>query len=642
MNTELQKLVASLNYTCTYYNHKCTYIPASINGFHKKGYKVDSEFLTAYLKKMTASGNNSYNSCMNQNTDWVSTIIDIIAYLVPTTEQMIMLISGYYKSGYATKTATNIAGLWKAIIKSVKEIPVSVFEAGIKVRNYDTLSIIVDYTKTTSKCIEELCLYSKSDYTIISGIIDRIFLQKIPITTIALNNAIKSGSIELAVSFLQKGVQPDNRSLVNACGTRDEKLIGMLLLCKLTPTKECFEALIPYNSSYSSEANKVANIIDSLIQHGYSITYEDVMFALEKRQHINNIRRFNIKFDNKIIEKCAKLGYYPYSEKDIGVKPTIECLRIECGKTGNIKTIKSLISSGLKPDIQCLRNACAVRSNITNIRFLIEKHGLKVDIECLKNMASTIGNKSLSYMLENVDFSQPSNKDVSKVKKVAFNKDDDIDFDEDNDVDDKDDEDNEISKPSNDATLTQIKQLENNKKTFKLSPYNYNQQYYRESNYGFIVKTLLDGAKVIIGIDRKNNGETNELADDERILAEELKKELGININENQPDNKNSQSNVFIIPPLTEDEFKKIDSRKKYGLTPEAAQIFGTKKTSKMSIVEVRNELTKYIIDHKLIDNKNKTLINLDDTLIKLLKTEKGKCIEFNNLDNLVHRLIKI
>ena len=202
-------------------------------------------------------------------------------------------------------------------------------------------------------------------------IIDKIFLQKIEITTIALNNAIKSGLADIAASFLQKGVQPNITSLVNACFVRHSGIINSLLLCKLTPNKDCFDALLSSASYYNNDATQIANIIDTLIQHGYTLTYSDVVNALNKRQHINNIGRFGFKFKPDILQICSRLSYYPYNEKDIGVKPTIECLRIECEKTGNISTLRSLINDNkLKPDIECLRNACKIKSNITNIKFL--------------------------------------------------------------------------------------------------------------------------------------------------------------------------------------------------------------------------------------------------------------------------------
>ncbi|ARF09695.1 SWIB/MDM2 domain protein [Indivirus ILV1] len=576
--TELQKLTASLNFTCSYYDHKCRDIPQMIDEFHKNGHKLTSEFTLAYLQKLVGINGNS--SCIYQNSDWVGSIIKIYSYLVPKREEMILLITGYNGSVYASNKNLNENStiLWKSIVKSIKEIPVDIFEYGIRVRNFYVLSLIVDFTKGTSKCIEDLCKHGTKNDTLILNIIDKLFLQKITITLTALNNAVKSGLIDIAISFVQKGIHPDNTTLVSACRLRDERLIKILLACNLTPTKECFESLIYYHPS-SSEANKIASIIDLLIQCGYKITYNDIIFSLEKRQYVNNISSFDIKFDNKIIEKCASLSYYPYSEKDIKVKPTIECLRIECQKPGNIKNIKMLINSGLKPDIQCLRNACSVKNNTQGIRLLVDKYGLKIDLECLKLMASAIGNKQLSYMLENIDLQQESNKDVSKIKKVEFS-------------------DEEINNESEEIN--------------------------NEINIGINKKDIDEIAKPINGDCQK---------------AEELKKHISSDKKPDIPSNKSID--VHKIQPLSENEIKLIDHRKKYGLLPEGIQIFNVKKTTKMTVIEIRNLLTKYIVDNNLIDKNNKAYINLNDDLIKILKTEKNKCIEFIDLDNLVNKLIK-
>ncbi|MCJ7636331.1 MAG: hypothetical protein MUO21_02470, partial [Nitrososphaeraceae archaeon] len=620
-------------------------------------HKVDTAFVTEYLKKICASST-SYYSCMAYNGNWVSTLTSIFEYLDPTVNNMTKLITSFIKISNLTKVATdqNIFTLWKTIIKKINEIPISVFMEGITARNYDTLLVIVDYTKTDSKCIEELCKI-KTDNKCIIQLIDKIFLQKVHITTTALNNAIGAGSSELAISFLKKGVQPNIISLVNACHQRDQNLINMLLMCKLIPTKECFEALIPNTQYYNSDNNKVAMIIDMLIQCGYNITYDDVMFALGKKQHINNIKRFNIKFDNKIIEKCSQMGYYPYSEKDIGVKPTLECLRIECSKSGNIKTLKTLVSSGLKPDIECLRNACKIRNNIANIRYLIEKNGLKCDVECLKNMAQSIGNKALSYVLENTDLQQASNKDKSQVDKVKFSDGEEIDDISESKNEDEEDENNESVESSGTSGTSGSNESDSNqsKNIFKLTRYAYDKNLQREANYGFIIKTLLDGTQALAGIDEKHTGQISEIPEDKIKLGNELIKGMSIgygiyldpkkiNTGENPKKNNSTPSNILKFTALPEADMQKIDMRKKYLLTPEASLLFGIKKTTKMSIIEVRNNIIKYIIDNDLIDEQIKTLVKLDDALIKLLKVDKKQydTFDFNNIEGLIYKMIKL
>ena len=163
--TDLQKLTTQLTFTCSHYSHKCVTVADSIDKFHKSGGKVDSQFLNTYLTKIAKTG--GYSSCFN-NASLTASLIQIFKYLDPTISQMCLLISSHfntdrYSANQSAWTQKNTE-LWKAIIEKIKEIPVEVFEAGITAKNYDTLLIICDYTKTTTKCAELLCLHATSKH----------------------------------------------------------------------------------------------------------------------------------------------------------------------------------------------------------------------------------------------------------------------------------------------------------------------------------------------------------------------------------------------------------------------------------------------------------------------------------------------
>jgi len=496
---------------------------------------------------------------------------------------MCAIITGFTNANrYANQQTfeTKLTQLWQVIVERVKEIPVEVFESGIQANNIEALIILVDYTKTTSKCIEKLCTCNNK---LVKNIIDKMFLQKVQITTEALNNALKSKSVEIALSFLNMGIQPNITSLKNACSIRDVKLIQMILLCKLTPNKECFKALFDSYHSYNStkESTEVANLIDMLVQHGYIVTYDDVITALEHKCKINNIKRFNIKFDGKFLEKCSTSGYYPYTQKEIGVSPTIECLRIESGKAGNTKVMKELVKSGLKPDIECLRNACKNRNNITNIRYIVEKHNIKPDVQCVKNIVRTLGNKTLDYLIGVADFNQGADTDKQKVVFTDEEQEED---------DDEDEEEAEVKKEKEEEDEDEEKEDE-----------------------------VVNKEETSVKKPNKNLDKDEE--DEDEDVEEELIKYNILDL---------SDSNI------------KIDQRKKYSLMPEIAEMLKVKKTIKMSFLDIRSNFMKYVVDNKLVNDSNKNMIKLDAILTKFLKAGKDQHITFSTLDNLIYKFLKI
>lgn len=159
--------------------------------------------------------------------------------------------------------------------------------------------------------------------------------------------------------MIQYEIKPDINCLIEACKTLNLNLI------KIIPTSDCINAIL-LSCSLKNGKNKqcvIAELVANII---------DIYKLLEKGCYINNIDRFDIKFDNKFIEKCTMIGYYPY--QNIYIKPTMQCLYIECKKCNNVQNIKKLISTGLKPDIKWLIEACDNISNIQNIKYLIETH----------------------------------------------------------------------------------------------------------------------------------------------------------------------------------------------------------------------------------------------------------------------------
>jgi hypothetical protein len=261
------------------------------------------------------------------------------------------------------------------------------------------------------------------------GFITRAINNKYNIPQQCLNGIIQSKNLELTKLVLLSGCKLNTDALVSACSTCDIELIKFVLNNKVVPTKKCFDAIVeasdnnPQYMARSEKKNiekkiisKKSMCIDELKTYGYKITYDDVVSATKKRIMINNFASLGIKLDNKFMEICSDVSFYPY--KVDGLKPTTTCLQNECKKAGNLTIIKDLVKRGIKPDIQCLRHACKHKSNIQTIKFLIEKGNLIPDIECLKSIISTISNRTLTYIGDLYTKSVTTSKQYNELKKL--------------------------------------------------------------------------------------------------------------------------------------------------------------------------------------------------------------------------------
>ena len=227
-----------------------------------------------------------------------------------------------------------------------------------------------------------------------------IFKNDFNLNIKCLELACKNNSMELINFFIKKGLYPNNKCLINICGTVNSKLILLILNHRIIPTNACivslFESSKTKNSYYYNTNSDYQKIINLLVDYGYNPSYDDVIYLITKKCKIKDIHRFNIALDSNMLETCYKYNYHPYK---INVNPTINCLREECLKTNNIKSIKEIIKKCVEPDIKCLRNACKNKTNITAVQYLIE-YGIKPDLECLKNISLFFNqNTTMVYLI---------------------------------------------------------------------------------------------------------------------------------------------------------------------------------------------------------------------------------------------------
>jgi len=231
-------------------------------------------------------------------------------------------------------------------------------------------------------------------------------------------------------------INPNLQSLQYVCQLKDKIIIEKIVTHKIKPDQACFTGLISGNhwQKPANDAVQIAELIDLIILYGYQLTTDDVINAVNKGYYVNNIKRFNFNFDDKLIEACYASKYFPYP--DLNLKPSMECLRKECRKTSNIPKIKELVKQGLKPDLDCLRDACKRNKNFSNIKYLVTTCKIKPDFECIKNIAKGLRSASLDLLIEEYD--QPDDKKKEDVDNNSVKADDDnnsVKADDDNDDD---------------------------------------------------------------------------------------------------------------------------------------------------------------------------------------------------------------
>ena len=227
--------------------------------------------------------------------------------------------------------------------------------------------------------------------------------------------------------------------LIAACYGRNKLVISFLLDNKIVPDTDALNALLQITnpSTFMVLQKKLfskpyyikdpaikllAEIVDLLLNYNYQLNYQDILNLTDNYIIINNIEKYNIKFDNKFIELCSEKGFYPKYAHDI--KPNLTSLQKECNKSSNLAIIRNLIKAyDIKPDILCLSNACKFRNNITTLRYLVEC-GVEIDHTAIYNIVRSATMPSIQYITE-VYYNQQEKK--KKLLKPIINSDDNSD-----------------------------------------------------------------------------------------------------------------------------------------------------------------------------------------------------------------------
>lgn len=624
---QLEKITNLFETQCNYTHTHCKEIANKISDYHGKGLKVTNDFFSSYLLYLDNGIRFYYDKCSNRKDICIPVIMVMLTYIVPTEDDLLKIMGFYaiteHNYGHNIKTNTfnelSQQQIYKILIDRKIKLPTSMLHMVLKNKNINGALLLINYINPDAKCLEEACSCYISDQLI--QLVHLILSQKIPITITAIKNSIISHNTSVFNILLQYGVSPDIECLIEACRIIDIDMINKILMYKVTPTTACFDALLStcylgYGKYKESQhAKKVAGIIDILIGFGYVLTYDDVYNALLKGCYVNDISRFNIKFDSKFLEACTKHSFYPYN--NIGVKATMECLYIESKRINNVQNIKKLISEGLKPDVECLVQACDNKTNIQNIRFLVEAQGIKPNLKCLKALSRHIGNSTLTYLLNNMDLEDDEGDEYDKFNKYNIqNKQNNTQY-VNNDINDNK---NMISNNMMEDNIPEIDEAA------------------IESKKKFEARKLMDQRL------EELNDVINELKD--RLNDKKKGKKLNVIVDDSDDSDddktKHVKEKIYDIVSVKSTKAKLVNAKDKYSPNTASIKLFNLTKTDKFTIYETRKLLLDYIAKHKLVDSKQRNLIKVNDDLSKLLRLKIGQYIDFSDIDHIACKMLKI
>lgn len=160
-----------------------------------------------------------------------------------------------------------------------------------------------------------------------------------------------------------------------------------------------------YNRGDIGDQNYNDRIVESLkvlLNTGYTITREDVILAISKQIQIPEIERYNINFDQDLLDKCWDVDFYPsYNFKCI-TKNGLELQKL-CREKQKVKIAKFIKENNIVPDRKCLDNAVRHRNNKQCVELLLSK-GAKVVFNTVKLSAANLAsNKTLMILLDDFE-----------------------------------------------------------------------------------------------------------------------------------------------------------------------------------------------------------------------------------------------
>jgi len=243
-----------------------------------------------------------------------------------------------------------------------------------------------------SKTVELLC-NKPYTFNILGPLKNLINSSRFRLTPNCIFYALNNKNFTLAEYLIIERISPDYMCLKQACLWRNKYIIKLILERGIKPTQECFRLLFPNDN--------VNEIIDLFVQYGYKIQYKDIVFAT------NNMCKLScnsdIKLDNKFLELCYELNYFPYG--DDFCKPTKKCLYRLC-KNPSLSKLKKICASGIDIDIDIFEKLCCKKKNYQIVKWILENTDLKPTMKCIRNLVNDINNKTLQFIMNSFNGDQ--------------------------------------------------------------------------------------------------------------------------------------------------------------------------------------------------------------------------------------------
>ena len=404
---------------CTgYQQHICATVSTKVLEYLNDGMKLTSELFNLYVNylfgNIDGQRSNSYTGrhCISESIYHVEVFVKVLQYLA-FPENCIDFINDI----------THIVYILDILHRYTQYISDKWLIVSLEKHN----SKVLGYLITKDLCTE---LYTTKllNYTLTHDMLDcatKLIERGISSDTVTLEASLLYKQTNIAKLLLSKSIQITDKVLELACRYQSEEIMTLCLNSKIIPNQKCFNALLEgYNSSHSftcKNANRyytdhgcgglgnyfmvmvdrhktIKILIELLFAYGYVLTYDDMINATKEKICIYDIDRFGIKLDDKYLEVCAEVGYYPYKTTEI--TPSVKYLELECDKPHNTALIKKLFNDNpeLKPSQQALMNACKYTNNITTINLLVSK-GAVMDFDCVQTHVDRNCNKGIKRMI---------------------------------------------------------------------------------------------------------------------------------------------------------------------------------------------------------------------------------------------------
>ena len=179
-------------------------------------------------------------------------------------------------------------------------------------------------------------------------------------------------------------------------------ILKLVLDNKIIPDQKCYNLIIDYihkkcmtASGYGIKRTitltdeSFMGSISLLRKYGYSVTYDDVLYATKYSIKLPDELVENIKFDDYFTDLCATVQFHP-EYKNNKLKYNLKYLQQVCKNGGPISTVKSIVSSGIKPDQICMKNICGSYNAMPILNYFMKLSDDNIiDIDCLEAFLKT-------------------------------------------------------------------------------------------------------------------------------------------------------------------------------------------------------------------------------------------------------------